>query len=348
MKNRLLWHRINLIVLLLMLFNTPSFAQWTTSGTNIHNSNSGNVGINNTNPQTDLDVGGSARLKAAAADAVLQIDAGTGSNYYNSYIALTHGGIGRWKFGKGNDANGHFVVFRYNDDGSFGGTPFLIQRNNGFVGINQTNPQAQLHVTGGVKFDGGPVNFSTSPDASNEVYISRLGGTDQALRFDIQDRVARIDYIEDGGETGPGDIRFRLMRDGAETYNVLSLSWQHSGSVGIGTETPAYKLDVSGTARAEEIVVETSGADFVFEDDYDLRSLEEVEQFISEHGHLPEIPSAEQMQAEGMQVGDMQTRLLQKIEELTLYIIAQEKRAADQQEQLSEQRHLIELLMGRP
>jgi hypothetical protein len=96
-------------------------------------------------------------------------------------------------------------------------------------------------------------------------------------------------------------------------------------------------LDINGTARAEEIIVETSGADFVFEDDYDLRSLEEVERYIKEHGHLPEIPSAEQMQAEGMQVGDIQTRLLQKIEELTLYIIEMNK----ENETLREEVHLL-------
>jgi hypothetical protein len=117
--------------------------------------------------------------------------------------------------------------------------------------------------------------------------------------------------------------------------------------VGIGTTTPAYKLDVAGTARAEEIIVQTSGADFVFENGYNLRSLDEVEQFIAEHGHLPEIPSAEQMQAGGMLVGDLQTRLLQKIEELTLYIIAQEKRAIAQEQHAQEQEERIDELSAR-
>ncbi len=83
----------------------------------------------------------------------------------------------------------------------------------------------------------------------------------------------------------------------------------------------SYKLDVEGKVRANEIVVNTSGADYVFESGYDLRTLKEVEDFIDEKGHLPGIPSAEEMQAKGMAVGELNTKLLEKVEELTLYVI---------------------------
>ena len=99
-----------------------------------------------------------------------------------------------------------------------------------------------------------------------------------------------------------------------------------TGNVGIGTAKPIYKLDVAGIIRAEELIVETTGADFVFADDYQLRSLSEVEAFISENKHLPEIQSAYEMQKDGVSVSGLQTQLLQKIEELTLYILQQEKR----------------------
>ena len=112
---------------------------------------------------------------------------------------------------------------------------------------------------------------------------------------------------------------------------------QSNGNVGIGKLTPAYKLDVAGTIRAdsiiadgliraEEIIVETSGADFVFAEDYQLRPLSEVKAFIEENKHLPEIKSAQEMQENGVSVSELQTQLLQKIEELTLYIIHQEER----------------------
>lgn len=97
------------------------------------------------------------------------------------------------------------------------------------------------------------------------------------------------------------------------------------GFTGIGTSTPDHRLDVIGTIRAHEIIVSTEGADFVFEENYELRSLSEVELHIEAYGHLPEIPSAEVMQAEGIAVSELQTKLLQKVEELTLYMIEKDK-----------------------
>ncbi len=71
------------------------------------------------------------------------------------------------------------------------------------------------------------------------------------------------------------------------------------------------------------------GADFVFEDDYDLMSLDEVESFVEKNNHLPGVESAESMQINGLEMGEFQIKLLQKIEELTLYVIEQNKRIAE-------------------
>ena len=99
-----------------------------------------------------------------------------------------------------------------------------------------------------------------------------------------------------------------------------------NGNIGIGTSSPNYKLDVNGTIRANEIIVNTTGADFVFADDYQLRPLSALKVFITENKHLPEIKSAQEMQENGVGVNELQTQLLQKIEELTLYILQQEER----------------------
>lgn len=87
--------------------------------------------------------------------------------------------------------------------------------------------------------------------------------------------------------------------------------------VGIGTTSPDpnYKLSVNGKIRAKEVVVDTDWADFVFEDDYSLMSLAELEHFLKEHGHLPDIPTGAQVEEEGIGVGEMNAKLLQKIEE---------------------------------
>ncbi|MDR1714467.1 MAG: hypothetical protein LBS20_01320 [Prevotella sp.] len=110
------------------------------------------------------------------------------------------------------------------------------------------------------------------------------------------------------------------------------------GNVGIGVASPASKLDVNGkikattldiagTINAREVnITVDAGADFVFEPDYNLKPLSELESFVKENKHLPEIPSEKQMREDGLNINDMQIKLLQKIEELTLYVITQDKR----------------------
>ncbi|HSH68134.1 MAG TPA: hypothetical protein VLB84_20555, partial [Bacteroidia bacterium] len=110
------------------------------------------------------------------------------------------------------------------------------------------------------------------------------------------------------------------------TGAVFSITTQ--GNVLINKVTQlntSYKLDVAGKVRANEVVVNTTGADFVFANNYKLNTLKEVELFIKANKHLPGIPSAEEMTEQGMEVGELTKTLLQKVEELTLYIIEQQK-----------------------
>ena len=109
------------------------------------------------------------------------------------------------------------------------------------------------------------------------------------------------------------------------------------GNTGIGTNNPGnYKLNVWGSIRAHEIVVNTTGADFVFEENYRLRPLEEVAQFIWQNKYLPEIAPAAEMQKDGVSVAELQVKLLQKIEELTLYMIQQHDKSILQDKRIEE------------
>src|SRR5690606_28430757 len=95
-------------------------------------------------------------------------------------------------------------------------------------------------------------------------------------------------------------------------------------SVGIGVTNPGtYKLAVKGKIRAEEIKVETGWADHVFDDDYNLPTLKEVEKHIRDKGHLMNIPTAKEVEKNSIELGEMNKLLLEKIEELTLYNIHQ-------------------------
>jgi len=115
-----------------------------------------------------------------------------------------------------------------------------------------------------------------------------------------------------------------------------------NGDVSIGTylttdDGVTYALSVAGKVRAQEVKVYTDWADYVFEDNYDLPTLSEVEAHIEEHGHLQDIPSAETVEDNGIELGEMNKLLLQKIEELTLYTIEQEKRLKALEAKLNQQ-----------
>ena len=122
-----------------------------------------------------------------------------------------------------------------------------------------------------------------------------------------------------------------------------------NGSVGIGTaETGNHKLAVEGSIGAREVKVQATGwSDFVFESDYQLPTLEEVNSFIQKNGHLKDIPSAAEVKENGVLLGEMNAKLLQKIEELTLYIIDQNEKIKKQQLEMQHQSSFNRVILNR-
>ncbi|MFL9483961.1 hypothetical protein ACI6Q2_14375, partial [Chitinophagaceae bacterium LWZ2-11] len=118
----------------------------------------------------------------------------------------------------------------------------------------------------------------------------------------------------------------------------------HLGSFGIGTTTPgSYKLAVEGKLGARKVVVTQAAnwPDYVFDSSYNLPALAQVEQFIKDNKHLPDVPSAKEVTDRGLDVGDNQAVLLKKIEELTLYMIEQNKKMDEMKKENEEMKDQI-------
>jgi hypothetical protein len=180
-----------------------------------------------------------------------------------------------------------------------------------------------------------------------EVYISPIAGYSASESFLIEDNTQSSGWTPINWKqvsTGSGDqdgvssgfiasvLNLKNLVTGYVTKSGTQTSYDNgnfyiSGNILLGKTTQSnsiYKLDINGKARANEIVVNSTGADFVFDSSYRLQPLSSVMEYINHNHHLPNIPSASEMQQEGLPVGENQTRLLQKIEELTLYLAAQQ------------------------
>ena len=184
---------------------------------------------------------------------------------------------------------------------------------------------------------------NTAPGFKLDVYDN--SGTDVIAKFKTNDGFIAIAAA--GNSTiNPTYGNYISSFNADNTYRDLGLKTapgvpqfilKTNGNVGIGTINPGtFKLAVNGKIRAKEIKVETGWSDFVFEDDYNLRLLTDVEAFIQTHKQLPDIPSAQEVEENGVNLGEMESKLLQKIEDLTLYIIGQEKRIKQLEEKIKQ------------
>jgi len=184
--------------------------------------------------------------------------------------------------------------------------------NGGNVGVGKTNPSTRLDVNGSIQTSGQFIlDNSTGNDIINKSATGNL-------------RLGWGTYGISGGAVFGTDGDQPLI---FATAYAEKMRLNASGNLGIGTSQPSEKLSVNGNVRAKKVIVSQSGwPDYVFDSSYSLRSLSEVETFIAKNKHLPDMPSAKEVEVKGVSVGDNQALLLKKIEELTLYLIEQDKK----------------------
>ncbi len=253
------------------------------------------------------------------------------------------------KIGLNSEDNGRGAIINQQENSflkfATNATDRAIIKNNGYVGIGTMTPAHILHVHGNDSVGGSIDNHDlrtrrtagisktakgdkllpignislgiTQAQAYAAIQLTNNAtGTDatDGLLFEMKDDDAVINLQEQGS------ISFR-------NSNNVSLFISKNNNVGIGTTNPnGYKLAVKGTAHILKLVVNTyDWGDYVFDEDYKLLDLNELEDYIKKYKHLPNIPSESEVKENGIDVAEMNKLLLQKIEELTLYVIELQK-----------------------
>ncbi len=277
---------------------------------------SGNVGIGISDPTQKLDIDGNIRLR-------------------NNAI------IGTW--------SSNSLTFNTNSAAQ------MTIAATGQIGVGTTTPTQKLDIDGNIRLrnDGiigtwssNSLTFNTNSTARMTIAPTGLIGVGTSIpteKLDVDGNI-RLRNNSAIGTWSSNSLTFN-------TNSTARMTIAANGNVGIGVATPEYKLHIAGDAKFDSQVFINSGGlyvngevkakkylatispfpDYVFEPGYKLLTLAEVENFINENGHLPEIPNAANVEKNGVELGEMNALLLKKIEELTLYLIEQDKKIAELQ-----------------
>ncbi len=312
-------------VVLMMTLASPSWGQqpFQPCGTGICYA-SGNVGIGTTSPSPTamLDVNGSTIIRGQLAfhnspsnQIFIQPSDDLNPTYGSMYAS--------------NAANSAVMWALYKGGGAYFGSN---------VGIGTMNPSVRLHLMAPNRQFSSVLAFDTPSTGQQAAALFNSNGVS---KWQIGKNTDDSFFVFDS-----------IGRSVLVAYPAGNLSLMPSGgNVGIGTTDPCdpghaapanCKLSVAGAIQAQEVVVNTGWSDYVFEPNYRLRPLTEVAAYVRANHHLPDVPSESEVREKGISVGEMQSKLLAKIEELTLHMIA----ADEQIHSLKEQNHRLELKVG--
>ena len=297
-----------------------------------------NVGIGTENPEYPLDVVGNIRIRGNGSGNPGKLyfysSSSTQDNLIHSYNENNHK---MWSVVLGDRSKADNFAIDHPNNNIY--HEFVIDTL-GNVGIGTQSPSAKFQVNSIrpilIKNNGG-----------HGVYGSEIGFNAILNTGVVPNKFIKLgETLQQGGAVQVvdkfGNMYFQMYDAGTQNESIINynphIKFSNTGQVGIGiTSIPSgYKLAVDGKIICEELRVRLSQdwPDYVFDENYHLPTLSEVQRHIKKEKCLPGIPNAAQMEAEGMEVGEMQSMMMQKIEELTLYIIEQDKKISQLQQQL--------------
>ena len=303
----------------------------------------GNVGVGTTNPTSKLDIQGNV---TARGDLYTE-----GSIQSNSDVVFQRGSaikIQPFAGGGNTSSQTHTIIengWRHNQDytsihaaGLTSNTDAsIVIKGDGNVGVGTTNPTSKLDIQGNVTARGDL--YTEGSIQSNSDVIFQRGSAIKIQPFTGGSNIASQTHtiIENGWRHNQDytSIHAAGITGNSNAFIVI----KGDGNVGIGTTDPHAKLTVDGPIRSKEVRVTANidVPDYVFEEDYELRTLKATKAYIQQNKHLPEIPSAAEIEKDGMDVGEMNLRLLKKIEELTLYQIELQERIEKLEKQIEKE-----------
>ena len=289
------------------------------------------IGTGTTAPTNALEVNGTTvstnlKISGLASSTQKVLTVGTGGQVSSTDVSTFADNMGDHIATQNIDLHNNWIV---NGASGLGG---IFVSTTGNVGINTELPQQKLHVKDG------------------NILISRLsnrppGSTNGSLLFGDTITTAHpfgrwgIEYLDQDGVRGLNFWKTSDNIGGPLNYVLFLCSEENDtlkGNVGIGTGNPKEKLTVNGRILAREVIVSNdirTWPDYVFAPGYEMMSLTDLEAYVNEHHHLPDVPSAEEVEERGIGLGEMNAILLQKVEEMTLRMIEMEKRIQELESQ---------------